>query len=43
MEVPEEQPPKEAEEITEASVIVDHAVNTEDGGDPGAEAEQPEP
>ena len=43
MEVPEEQPPKEAGETTEAAVVVEHPVDTEDRGDPGAETEQPEP
>ena len=39
IEKPEEQPPKEAGETTNATMVVDHPVNTEDGGDPGAEAE----
>ena len=43
MEVPEEQPPKKARETTEAVVVVDHPLDTEDKGDPRAEVEQPEP
>ena len=43
MEVPEEQPPKKARETTEAVVVVDHPLDTEDKGDPRAEVEQPQP
>ena len=35
MEVPEEQSPKEARETTEAAVVINHPVVTEDRGDPG--------
>ena len=41
IEVPEDQPPKEAREKTKAA-IEEHLVDTEDTGDPGAKAEQPE-
>ena len=42
MEEAEKQSPMEAGEKTEAVVVVDHSVNTEDEGDLGAEAEQPQ-
>ena len=40
MEVPEEQPAKEAREKLEA-IVAQHLVDTEDTRDPGAEAKQP--